>query len=1643
MNKFFKIILLFLVLVSSISIANSAWISSFKASFPLSGSSTNDPVADFTFTPNNECADQSVQFTNQSTGTGLTYLWDFGDGNTSTQENPTHTFSSAIGGGTRDFEVKLTVTDSDENDVSIEKTVTVKEIPSLMVSSDQDDTTFDGLQYYIICENEPSEFTFYNAATTNENNTLYEIDWGDGSAAFSGANWTSLSHTYSVGIYKITYSVTSQNGCKISREYGVFVGSNPAVGLGNPGNTNVCVGEMLTFPISGTENNPDGTVYTVTFSDGSTPQEFNHPPPATVSHTFTKTSCGTTSDGFDNSFSVKIVATNPCAVSQASVVPIYVSEPPIPLISIPQDVVCVNESIQIRNLTNFNVEVGNNGVCSETKRFVWEIEPATGWTLQSGSSLGSRPNPTSPNSWTSGSENLVPRFTQPGTYTVKLITGNRCGIQEETETICIIPTPDASFDLSATELCESGEIQVTNTSNILGACGNTSSLFNWSISYNQGNCGNGPDWNFINGTDASSENPEFEFLSPGSYTLQLAINSSCGVYRESQVITVSAPPLVEIQNLPAGCGSSKISPTADIRLCDQSTPSYLWTFEDGVPATSTEQVPGEIEFTSTGAKKITLEVTTACGITVSEKTFTIAEPPTIDAGPDTEICNGEEIQLSATATGGSGNYTVQWSANPPSAITDQSTFTPTVKPSITTVYTATVTDTDTGCQEVDEIQVTVTPAPTISFDQPNQEICSGESTLPVTITSNPAGETITWTAQANGVTGADANGSNTIPAQTLVNTGSTPIEVIYTAEISNASQGNCAVVPVQYIIKVNPIPDYQNEELEICSGESFNFQPNGFITGTTFTWDETSPNEIQGASESSTPSSAISQQLVNTSNQLQEVRYLITPKLGDCTGDPFELLVKVAPSPSINFSVPDQILCTGSTSQAVTLSSDVTGATFSWTASPQVTGLSSTSGTGPEIPAMTLENPTNAPIEIRFEVLVNTNTAGSCSGTPRVYTITVNPDITIQATIPDYNGFQISCHGANDGSIKLALSGGNGQYDIDWNGPNGFSSSSESIENLAPGTYTATIKDEFGCVETRTYTLNEPAPLTATLASKTDVLCAGDESGEIVLDIAGGVNAQPYTVSWKKDGVDFPKSGSILSLLPAGEYQATIRDVNGCTLTPPSITITEPDAALFIDFSKTDISCYGANDGSLDLNVSGGFPPYTIQWTFGSAQSSFDNLGPGDYTLTVSDQSGCIRSQTITIEDAPLFRVDPDVRQISCFGENDGSIKLNLQGGVGAYTIRWDDGRELEQLFNLSSGTYGVTIIDETACEIRSEFNIVEPALLEIEPQVTDALDCDNTSSGEIRLGIKGGTPPYSIKWSNGSTDEVLTGITSGQYAVEISDASSCTINQVFEVKRPPTLAITAFQNTNIQCEPRSISEEIKITISGGVAPYSISWSGGNISSDQRTMTTDQPGLYSVNVLDGNGCTSSQSFEVKDLEVIPEAEIESATFDQYNSYLVNFEIQFWNRSFGQIAAYHWDFGDGNQSFEENPIHKYAAEGDYEVTLTVTDIFGCSVSITKEVSVLDYYLVIPDAFTPNGDGINDYFFPRFINIESLEFWVLNKWGETIYYTEDLSAVGWDGKVNNTIGTPGNYVYKLRFKTLDGRTQTVTDLFLLLK
>jgi len=1598
------------------------------------------PVADFTFTSAGDCSDQTVNFTNASTGEELSYHWDFGDpnsnnNNTSTQANPSHVFIGNPGNGTQDFRVTLTVMDKDSIEHQVEKTVTRNQTPSLTVGSDKESNSFDNLPYFIVCENGGTDFTFYNHSTTRATNLSYEIDWGDGAPKFEGEDWESFTHTYATGIYNLKYTVTGQNGCRATKTYGVFIGSNPAVGLGNPGNTNICSATSLSFPITSTENNPVGTVYTVTFSDGSAPQVFNHPPPATVEHIFDESSCGKhNSTSYANSFSATITAANPCASSTATVAPIYVTEAPEPEMEVPEEAVCVNSPALISNVTLYGNEVSNSGNCSDQGRFVWEISPATGWNLSNGT-LGVRSDPDSPNSWQLGSKDIRPVFTEPGTYTITLYTGNRCGLGEVKETICVIPKPEPEFSLDIVEGCGPMEVTATNESNTLGLC--NEGEMEWTVSYSNASCGTIANWEFAAGSDKNSVNPVFLFNNPGEYTIQLALTASCGTFRETQTVTVYAPPTAEISPIPDACGETIIEPKATVTACGTNDPIYKWTFEGGIPASSNHLNPGAVEFSTPGLKTVSLEVTTSCGTTLTSQSFTINEFPAVDAGEDMEICNGEETLLSPTVEP-EGNYSYRWVGSTSGQVFLEEN--PTVKPDQTTTYTLTATNNDTGCSQTDEVTVTVFPAPIIEFSLPNQVVCSGESSQLVTTSPLPPGATIAWTSQANGVTGVEAFGTSEIPEQTLINTSSRPIQVTYTAEITSTDQGDCAVVPATYTITVNPSPVYEDGEAEICSGEVLDFIPPGHIPGTRYSWTVSSVDGISGAFAQTGPQNSLVQTLENSGDAPATIVYTITPLLDACTGEPFNLSVTVQPSPGIGFSLPDQVLCTGSSTQEVIMESEVEGATFTWVSRANGVQGVATGGTD-VIPVQTLVNSSNQAITVEYEVRATTPSGDSCEGIPKIYTITVNPSIQVGVTLSEFSGYQISCFGAGNGSIQLNPSGGDGNYQFTWTGPDGFNSTQQNLQNLVPGVYELSVADVTGCNFTASYELREPEPLSVELLGKTDVLCAGESTGSIQIGITGGVQNQSY--SWTRNGSPIALTSQNLSNIPAGTYQATITDRNGCSVALSPVTISEPDASLTIAVEKGDISCYNANDGFVDIEVNGGQPPYSILWDFGSSQTSFDNMGPGTYTVTVRDNVGCTTVMPVEIMDAPLFQITPVVKNISCYGEQDGSIQLHLEGKGPQTTIRWDHGAETENLFNLTAGIYGVTLTDPKGCQIRQEFTIIEPAPLVLESQITDALDCDNPQSGAIQLGISGGTPPFIFRWSNGTVDQHLYNLSAGPYAVEVEDASGCIVSGQFIVKRPEPLTVIAFRTTEVSCQPRDVQEEIRISVSGGVAPYSIDWSGGTISQNGRVMTTDQPGMYMLHVTDGNGCQYQESFEVINSEVILDVTLESASFELYQSYMVNFEIQFLNKSVGPIDSYYWGFGDGHSSFEENPKHTYLTEGEHEITLQVTDIYGCVTQTQRKINVFDYYLVIPNVFTPNSDGVNDYFFPKFLNIEKLEFWVLNKWGETIYHTDDLQSEGWDGRIKGEPAMPGNYVYRLSFQTLDGRKQTRTDVFLLLK
>ncbi|MEX0882718.1 MAG: PKD domain-containing protein, partial [Cyclobacteriaceae bacterium] len=356
---------------------------------------------------------------------------------------------------------------------------------------------------------------------------------------------------------------------------------------------------------------------------------------------------------------------------------------------------------------------------------------------------------------------------------------------------------------------------------------------------------------------------------------------------------------------------------------------------------------------------------------------------------------------------------------------------------------------------------------------------------------------------------------------------------------------------------------------------------------------------------------------------------------------------------------------------------------------------------------------------------------------------------------------------------------------------------------------------------------------------------------------------------------------------------------------------------------------------------------------------------------------------------------------------------------------------------------YRVTITESRGCSITRTFNLSEPEQLVVASQVQDALACEDGQSGSINLSVSGGVPPYSYTWSNGETTPNLSNLTNGTYSVDIMDQSGCLVNQTYRINRPAPIQVDMVPSRKIQCEPRTITDIFDINISGGVAPYDISWSSGEVSENGYRMTTSSPGTYVLMVTDGYGCTYSASYKADSHQVLLDPNFESSSQAEFRANLVNFDVQFTNNSSGNIEEYHWDFGDGNQSNLKEPIHRYMEEGNYEIHLLAIDAYGCQTETTLEIEIWDYFLEIPNVFSPNGDGLNDYFMPKFIQLASIDFTIMNKWGEIVFHTDDIDSKGWDGYYLGVEAVPGNYVYQLKFITNDGRTGSENGALMLLR
>ena len=322
--------------------------------------------------------------------------------------------------------------------------------------------------------------------------------------------------------------------------------------------------------------------------------------------------------------------------------------------------------------------------------------------------------------------------------------------------------------------------------------------------------------------------------------------------------------------------------------------------------------------------------------------------------------------------------------------------------------------------------------------------------------------------------------------------------------------------------------------------------------------------------------------------------------------------------------------------------------------------------------------------------------AGGCTVNLGPYTLTQPTELNVAVDTVN----NASCNGLADGVLEAIGSGGTAPYDYQWS--NGVMASTSS--NLLAGNYIVYIEDANGCKDTSVLaTITEPLALVVSTNAVSDVSCNGLTDGTIDMSVSGGTT--PYTYAW---------TGSTATTeditVGAGNYTLTVTDANGCIEAGTQETVNEPSAIVITIDNSTDVTCNGANDGEINTTISGGTAPYTNVWT-NSTETTDDitGLSPNDYTLTVTDASGCSASSTLqTIAEPAVLTATGTTTPESTTGAADGTATVLPIGGTAPYNYVWDDANSqtTATATGLIAGNYTVSIFDANGCAFSVDLEV-------------------------------------------------------------------------------------------------------------------------------------------------------------------------------------------------------------------------------------------------------------------------------------------------------------------------------------------------
>jgi len=625
--------------------------------------------------------------------------------------------------------------------------------------------------------------------------------------------------------------------------------------------------------------------------------------------------------------------------------------------------------------------------------------------------------------------------------------------------------------------------------------------------------------------------------------------------------------------------------------------------------------------------------------------------------------------------------------------------------------------------------------------------------------------------------------------------------------------------------------------------------------------------------------------------------------------------------------------------------------------------------------------------------------------------------------------------GNPNGIANASLSGGAGAYTIEWcNGVVGDSNST-----LTGGAECCLIgMDTLGCTTDTCFTVEFVTDIIPSFtASPAD--CNAEASGRIEFTAMNG--QPPYQYEWQNADNTVNGNGIInaenelvaLNDLLAGPYEIRIFDAFFDTTF--TVEVTEPAPLAISLENRENASCFAFCDGSLEVSATGGTPPYTREWNTGSDSSTISGLCAGTYTLTLTDDNGCTATEGFNINEPPEFIASINVSQpVSCFGGSDGT--LSASANQSPVDFAWSNGGSGTMLSGLPAGDYELTVTNADGC--LDTASVFLPAPLEpVEASIVlrEPVRCHGEANGILEAVAEGPGEPFAYQWSDGASSPLAQGLTSGEYSLTITNERGCQDTAVYNLAEPSPLSLQV-SATDLTCLSGDKGGAVRVdTAFGGTPPYEYSLDGVVFKPGNR-FSSLFAGTYTVIAQDSRGCEAEVEAEVAPAPVVDVEALATDSLQLGDSLLLQAQV-----SGGTSLQYTWTVQDGSGRTFSGPSVMVSPLISTSYQLMVLDtVSQCRDSDVVFVKVSkDRRVYIPNAFSPNGDGVNDWFFIQsddaVIAIRSLR--IFSRTGSLMFEAENIAPnaemQGWNGLFRGEELNPGQYVYVAEIEFIDGRTE----------